>query len=263
MRSITAAVLVLLLIIVGLFGIGSWSCNQPPKPDGEPERSQHAIAEYCPTYYGTLIVGLYNVGPFVKSNKDEITAASTFIIAIFTAILGTFTVTLSRSTRIAANAAKRSADAAIAIELPIIKASLDNLSKGTSLKQGMQIEYISVTRVVFSNVGRTKAFPVKLRYGLTGRVRAKKPRYTFVETFAFNDILDADEKVETPKFLSEFNKIENGIWSRICAGSVPVWFYCELSYLDFMQDDTREAAFCWRWQYIGGGMGWGPDDTLA
>ncbi len=50
------------------------------------------------------------LGDFVDKNHDAITAISTVVIAIFTVILGTFTVSLSKSTRIAAVAAKESAD---------------------------------------------------------------------------------------------------------------------------------------------------------
>lgn len=37
------------------------------------------------------------IGHFIHDNRDEITAASTAIIAIFTALLGIFTIRLSRS----------------------------------------------------------------------------------------------------------------------------------------------------------------------
>ncbi len=142
--------------------------------------------------------------------------------------------------------------------------SLNTLGKGHTVKQGIEREYLSVHFVTLSNVGRTKAFPVELRYGFAVGVLPEIPQYTFVETYLFNDILDADPKIENRKFLSESKEIENGIWSQICAGSLPVWFYCKLEYLYFMQDrDPREAAFCWRWQNVGMGMGWKPEDNPA
>lgn len=192
------------------------------------------------------------------------------LTAIFTGFIAWFTWTLRQSTekmwietKKAADAAMLNAKAAVAIELPIIKASPDKLGKGAVLKQGIQTEHISVNFVAFSNVGRTKAFPVELRYGFAIGTLPEEPEYAFSETFPFNDIFDADPKNENRKFLTETNEIESGIWSRVCAGSIPIWFYCELSYLDFMQDDPREAAFCWRWQNVGMGMGWRPDDTAA
>ncbi len=109
----------------------------------------------------------------------------------------------------------------------------------------------------------TKAFPVELRYGFAIGMLPKEPEYDFTETFPFNDIFDADPKIENRKFLAETNEIEVEYGAASAQGSVPIWFYCELSYLDFMQDDPREAAFCWRWQNVGMGMGWRPDDTPA
>src|SRR5664280_2084121 len=46
------------------------------------------------------------IGPFIHANESDITAVSTLFIAVFTAVLGIFTVRLARSTRIAANEAK-------------------------------------------------------------------------------------------------------------------------------------------------------------
>ncbi len=211
----------------------------------------------------TVLTYRHCAGAYVVDKNQVIAALGTVIIAIFTTILAVWTVSLAGSTRIAANAAKRSADAAVAIELPIIKAVPDNLGKGSFANQGIEKEYISVFSVTFSNLGRTKAFPVKLRYGFAVGALPKKPRYTFVEMYLFNDIFEADPKTRHPTTLSESKEIESGVWGRICASRVPVWFYCELAYLDFMQDRKREAAFCWRWQNVGIGMGWRPDDTPA
>jgi hypothetical protein len=51
--------------------------------------------------------------------------------------------------------------------------------------------------------------------------------------------------------------VEHGDWSLICSGRKEVWFYCVLSYDDFMQT-RRDAGFCWKWQNIGNGMAWRP-----
>jgi hypothetical protein len=49
-----------------------------------------------------------HVGGFVDAYHDDITAVSTVFIAAFTIILGCFTILLSGSTKIAADAAKKS-----------------------------------------------------------------------------------------------------------------------------------------------------------
>src|ERR1700733_10100839 len=53
---------------------------------------------------------LREVGRIVYCNRDDVSAASTLIIAVFTIILGSLTISLARSTRKAANAAKKAAD---------------------------------------------------------------------------------------------------------------------------------------------------------
>jgi hypothetical protein len=57
---------------------------------------------------------------FVASWHPEVwTALGTVVIAIFTTILGCFTISLAKSTRIAANAALRQADVMMAVESPM------------------------------------------------------------------------------------------------------------------------------------------------
>ena len=99
MRALLTTLLVAAAIILAIFVIGSWSCDQPPKPHGETQKSEQSAAEHCSTSYGIFEIGLFDIGPFVHANHEEITAASTAIIAIFTIILGVFTVSVSNSTR--------------------------------------------------------------------------------------------------------------------------------------------------------------------
>lgn len=90
------------------------------------------------------------------------------VIAIFTTVLGIFTVSVARSTRIAARAADLSAKAAIAIELPIIRADAGTLGYGTSQdKQGLQRHTCYVGDLKFSNLGNSKAFPIEVQFGWT------------------------------------------------------------------------------------------------
>ena len=105
-----------------------------------------------------------------------IAAVATIAIAWFTWTLRQSTEKMWLETKKAADAAMLNAQAAVAIELPIIKASPDKLG-GTVLKQGNQIEHVSVNFVTFSNVGRTKAFPVELRYGFAIGMLPKEPEY--------------------------------------------------------------------------------------
>jgi ethanolamine utilization microcompartment shell protein EutS len=56
------------------------------------------------------------INDLVHTYREDFNAYSTIVIAFFTAILGIFTITLSRSTRIAAKAAQKSADALMGAE---------------------------------------------------------------------------------------------------------------------------------------------------
>src|ERR1035437_444117 len=126
--ALVATMFVAVLIIVGVLGIGGWSCHQPPKPNSETAQIKNNTGKDCSTFYGTIIAGFHDSGTFVTANHDEINAASAVAIAIFTAVLSVFTISLSGSTRIAANAAKESADVAnktlIATQRPWVTADV-------------------------------------------------------------------------------------------------------------------------------------------
>ena len=191
-------------------------------------------------------------------------------MAIFSGILSGFgllqigfLIRSDKTARIAAEAAELSARAAVAIELPIIKMSLSALSNGATLENKIRTDHISVHFVTFTNLGRTKAFPVELRYGFAIKTLPEKPKYTFVDAFKYDDIFDAPSPKEFRKFLSQSYVLAIDAWSDIRSGKLPVWFFCELAYLDFMQDRERNAAYCWRWEPLGLAPGWRTEEASA
>ena len=103
-----------------------------------------------------------------------------------------------------------------------------------------------------SNLGKTKGFPNELHIGLTiGNRLPKIPVYTAKHTFPISSMLTENEReirlIEFP-FDAPFD-----IYEQLRAKTVNVWFYCNLIYLDFM-DERHEAAFCWqRQEGIGAG----------
>lgn len=107
MRSLAAVFLVAFFILLGIFAIGSWSCQKVPKPNSETQKTENSGPNNCSTLYGIFVVGLSDTGLFVRTYDKEIVAVSTVVIAAFTVILGLFTVSLAQSTRIAAKTAKR------------------------------------------------------------------------------------------------------------------------------------------------------------
>jgi|SRR4029077_3641355 len=255
----------------------------------------------CPTFTIGMIylfgVGLDYVGKFV-AHAENVTALATVVLAFFTFTLWRSTnrlwsagekqresnerladrqlrqarlqsLTEASQTRSSLVIARRSAEAAmlgaraaIGIQLPIIKITPDDLSHGDSVVGGEPYEECTVHSVVISNLGATKAFPMEILYGWTvGETLPEKPSYRASDKFLPNFILEPDPKVTPRKTLTLGMPLEAGEWTRICAGNY-LWFYCTLLYDDFMET-RREAAFCWRWAYIGGGVAWRPDNTPA
>jgi hypothetical protein len=102
MRLLASMLLIAFFILLIIFSIGSWSCNQPPKPSGETQQTENANKKDCATFYGTFEVGLFDTGRFIHAYHQETVAVATVIIAAFTIILGVFTISLARSTRVAA-----------------------------------------------------------------------------------------------------------------------------------------------------------------
>jgi hypothetical protein len=187
------------------------------------------------------------LGDFVDKNNAAVTAISTVVIAIFTTILGLFTVSLARSTRVAANAADLSARAAIAIELPIIRANAGKLGYGTGQDERGQRHHVWVSGVIFSNLGRTKAFPIEVQIGcIIGDRLPKTPVYRFMGPFDTNAILNPvpEPAIEISLTKFEFEALPD-IYERLRARSTNLWFYCNLIYLDFMQT-RHESGFCWK-----------------
>src|SRR5260370_10109102 len=177
---------------------------EEPKATSESKKAGDQLEKNCSTFSCVVFAP---IGHFIHEYRDEITASSTVIIAIFTAILGIFTVSVAGSTRIAARAAKASSDAAIAIELAIIRAEVGKLSYGTN-QQGIGglRHTCSVHELFFSNLGRTKAFPVEVQFGWTvGNKLPTTPAYPFTKIFQVNAIFEPDNNLkEVPLIEYEF-----------------------------------------------------------
>jgi hypothetical protein len=197
----------------------------------------------------------------------------TGVLAVSTIGLGVATVFLYRAgekqidvARIAANAADLSARAAIAVELPVIRITPDRFGYGSSQNgDNPRIEYCAIGMLTFSNLGRTKAFPIEVRCGYTvGDKLPDAPDYTFMKSFEADLIFEPDSKAALPRLnLNDFSIVlAPGDQSRLLDHSVKLWFYCSFVYLDFMQT-RHEAGFCWvRFETFGGG-GFQADATPA
>ena len=104
----------------------------------------------------------------------------TFVLAIFTFVLGlvaifqaAMLIRADKTARLAAEAAMLSSRAAIAIKLPIIRIAPDSLGHGDNRLGETVTEDCYVHSVTISNLGAMKAFPFEIIYGWTvGRCSA-------------------------------------------------------------------------------------------
>ncbi len=166
-----------------------------------------------------------------------------------------------KATQIAADAAKLSAQAVIALQLPIIRAKPDSLAHEDSNDRGIVTKQCYIFSLTFFNLGLTKAFPVEVRCGWTiGEKLPEEPIYLETEIFPPNLIIEPDPNGGLSKSLNFAMPLRPGEWSLICGGKRSLWFYCNFYYDDFM-GARHGTRFCWRWQNVGVGMGWHVDET--
>jgi len=216
----------------------------PEIQTGEHHEKNHSSCKDCPSMIGALFVPF---GDFVHAYRDEITALSTFVIAIFTTILGCFTISLARSTRTAARAADLSARAAITIELPIIRMELESFRYGKNLDgQNPETYYCSIRCLEFSNLGRTKAFPIEVQFGwFVGTKLPDAPTYLFTKSFPIGTIFEPEPETIRELNIFEFMfETKPGLYDRLRDKTESLWFFCSFAYLDFMQS-RHDVGFCW------------------
>jgi hypothetical protein len=204
-----------------------------------------------------------------KASTDERIADFTWWLAVLTGGLvfvalgqGVFIARSDKTARIAAHAADLSARAAVAIELPIVRVVPEKFGYGTSLdNDNPRTEWCIIGSLVFFNVGRTQAFPVEVQCGwAVGDKLPDVPSYTFTKPFPINLIFEANPKATEGLNISEFElTFAPGLYDGVRNGTVSMWFYCNVAYLDFMQN-RHEAGFCWR-RYETIGSGWFRQDA--
>jgi hypothetical protein len=199
LRAIAVLLAIAIAIVGAIEGVGYWSCKQLPEQQGEAAKAEEAYEKYCSTMGATFKFGSVEVGEFIHSYHDEINALSTVVIAIFTCILGIFTVSLSRSTRIAADAAALNAQAVMDAE----GAHLYPIIKKSNLKDAFQsaILYPSMPDVdslpapfaeyVFKNYGKSPAFIESVMHGIRVYELSHKSRVISPGSESFLEIVVA------------------------------------------------------------------------
>jgi hypothetical protein len=258
----TALLWVIFAALMGFAAGGTVVWSSQPPPSAQQNSTSDQRSENKGDAHGTktqsLWVPIDSVGLY------------TLVLCVFTGILATVSifqgVMLLRSdktARIAANAAKQSADAAIAIELPVFRMGVTPLQYGQSLENGVLRHHCSISYLEFANLGRTKAFPIAVQFGCTaGESLPKEPVYPFSKSFPIETIWDPTPE-NTVKLLSivEFEfEVPPTLFDDLRAKKTKFWFYCSLGYLDFMQK-RHDAGFCWQRHELPGGGKFVSDST--
>jgi hypothetical protein len=238
-RTLTAALIILLVLVFIEWASSSFV---HPCPQG-------SAGNRCP-YEGGVIVEGFKV---LANWKPEVwTAIGILVIATFTTILGIFTISLSRSTEIAANAAKLNSQVAIGaerahlfvqIEIENIVSTISQASKSASLPK----EKSPAPRLSYAlkNHGKTPAMIREIRHGvIVAPNPPNNPRYETVSHLPVH-ILGAGEKtppiqvIDLPRLTANDVVAIEELFNTL-------WFYGLLVY---------EDTFGWRrtldfvWQY--------------
>lgn len=173
-----------------------------------------------------------------------------------------------KSSRRQAKAARKAANAAIAIELPILRAlAPDDLLDVANIppefgpfagtvNDGIPGRFSVVDAVKFNNGGRTHAYPVKVALGWSiAPELPPEPAYR-------RTIESAPGAAFPPEVSTTLTTVpvcieaSEGEIAAMAAGEASLWFYGKLDYLDFL-DRPHSHRFCWKWDRPDGvGMYW-------
>ena len=157
MRTLAGMLIVLAILALGFIFSLPLPC-QPEIQTSKTKQEHYTSYKDCASVIGTVFAP---IGDFVHAYKDEITALSTFVIAIFTVILGCFTVSVARSTKVAALAAKASADSSIIAERAYVLLGYEEIT--FDREQHMTIP------LVMTNGGRTIGIVKEVGYAFVDK----------------------------------------------------------------------------------------------
>ncbi len=259
--------------------------NKREESSTQPHESTEEGSEYWPTFFGLHI-----------KITDSLLALFTFLLFVYTARLYYATrglwqvakdqaIDMKASIAVAtqsANAATLSAQAAIGIELPILKATpvnyLLHLNAPIPTNEtfagrphnDVPSKYSGIGSVCIVNHGRTQAFPIVFEYGWkVASVLPPIPMYTGTERFNHAVVIKQDHDYTIGLDCTiELSESEIAVIGKETDW---LWFYGSIHYFDFL-NEKREARFCWRWanrnpigEYVGYGFasdGQPPDSYI-
>lgn len=220
-----------------------------------------------------------------KDNETRLADATVHLVlvtgalAIFTALLFGATVYLAYEARrtserqanemqeslkisqTVAHAATLSADAAVRIELPILRAVPEDLTSvdgpvppkgpyaGTVINS-VPTKYSAIGHITYNNYGRTPAFPIVFAAGWQVASRLPDiPVYTHSTGFNHAVVIRPESESPGSECMVEFHcgiELTDEEIAAIARETSWLWFYGSIRYRDFMNIE-RETRFCWRW----------------
>lgn len=258
---------------------------------GHKEQTAHNYQEKdCPAFLAGSLILLGRLDHFIEAHDKSIVAGFTVVLAISTIGLWLATNRLWAAgerqmeliaansaqqskdmrasinvSRIAAQAALRSANAAIGLELPFLRIEPGWAGFGHFREADKPVvHYFNVGLLKVSNTGRTKAIPVELKCGWTfGEELQIEPIYQWGTWFK------VDATVEPyPAEPAEFTipdlrmDVPEGAYEQLRERQANLWFYVRFSYLDFMKA-RHDEGFCWHVKVGHGSIVFVTDDTAA
>jgi hypothetical protein len=244
-------VLLFLFVIVAAIGSGSWltpTC-EGVSTENSPNKIKNAI-EACPSLDAVIFFkgtnAILSINDFIHIHRDDLNAYSTIVIAVFTAILGAFTIRLARSTRVAAEAAQKSAEALPAIERAYIFVTGELEYWDPINTSDERTVYSSRIGVKFhlENHGKTPAIIGSIEAHL--RVWSIDPDNTqhFPSIFLPNEIIIRSGDTWTPPNSPLNFQVDELTADAIANQTATIWFYGSIIYQDVFGND-RVTRFRW------------------
>lgn len=248
-------------------GIFAWEStashsNEQPKTTSENQKSTDNTEENRASFSRRFLAP---IGHFVREYKDEITAGSTAIIALFTTILGIFTISLASSTRKAADAANLNAQAVIDAERArlFLIIDIENITETINsavLSPAKDDDRTTALRLKYSfkNYGKTPATIQEMGHGVV-----IKPDLPTARTFKM--IVDIPSRIigpnenSYPLSVEELPRLTFGEARSFCIYANAFWFYGFVAYDDMFGWTTR-MNFVWHYDVVSRRFAWYSHD---
>jgi hypothetical protein len=265
MLKFLSTIAVVLWIVVGMAELVSLA---PAPVNKTPVNNTKAYNECAqnqaerPSAAGFVIC---KVGHLIHRTREDTLAISTFFIMVFTAVLSVLNRSLAKSTRIAADAARLSAEAAVGTALPLMSMSVIRLDRIAEGMRGPQIvghpEQRTLFHINFKNFGQSPAEMIV--FCLEWRVTRKLPDIPIYESsfpFTPGTLIENGKTIPDRPFFGYYPiTLQSNEVEEISSGTVFLWVYGYLRFRDTIIGDTHETRFCAKWQAYTPG----PDGSLV